>query len=62
MGTMTITGGPATATDANKQLGKQNEGVIFKNCAPFTDCKSKINTAWIDNAKDLHVMLIYYLI
>ena len=35
--TITITGGPATATDANKQLDKQNKGVIFKNCTPFTD-------------------------
>ena len=24
--------------DNAKRLDKQNKGVIFKNCAPFTDC------------------------
>ena len=28
---------------AAKQLDERNEGVIFKNCAPFTDCISEIN-------------------
>ena len=25
--------------------------VIFKNCAPFTDCISEINNAQLDNAE-----------
>ena len=29
--------------------------VAFKNCAPFTDCISKINKIQIDNGKDLGV-------
>ena len=29
--------------------------VILKNCAPFTDCISKINNVQVDNAKDIDV-------
>ena len=48
---------------AAKRLDERNEGVIFKNCAPFTDCISEINNTQIDNANDLDVvMLIYNLI
>ena len=36
-----------------------NKKVIFKNCAPFTNCISKINNAQIDNNI---VMPIYNLI
>ena len=32
----------AGADDAAIQLDKKNKGVIFKNCAPFTDCISDI--------------------
>ena len=39
-GIIAITG--AGADDAAKQLDKKNKGVIFKNCAPFTDCISEI--------------------
>ena len=28
-----------------------NKKVIFKNCAPFTNCISKINNTQIDNAE-----------
>ena len=40
-GTITITG--AGDDDAAKQLDERNKGVIFKNCAPFTKCISRIN-------------------
>ena len=37
--------------------------LVFKNCAPFTDCISEINNTQIDNAKDIDlVMLMYNLI
>ena len=37
--------------------------LVFKNCAPFTDCISEINSTQIDNAKDIDlVMLMYNLI
>ena len=39
-GTITITG--AGADDAAKRLDERNKGVIFKNCAPFTDSISEI--------------------
>ena len=47
-GTITITG--AGDDDAAKQTDERNKGVIFKNCAPFTKCISRINNTDIDNA------------
>ena len=41
----------------------KNKGVIFENCAPFTDCISEMNNTEIDNAKYIDaVMPIYNLI
>ena len=40
-GTITVTG--SGANDEAKQLDGTNKGVIFKNCAPFTDWISEIN-------------------
>ena len=40
-GTITITGVGNDA--AARQADERNKGVIFKNCAPFTKCVSKIN-------------------
>ena len=40
--TITITRGPAKADESSKQLDEKNKEVIFKNCAPFTYCISKI--------------------
>ena len=47
--TITITG----ADDAVKRADNKNNGVIFKNCLPFSNCKSEINNTEIDNAKDI---------
>ena len=33
-------------------VNNNNKKVIFKNCAPFTNCISEINNMQIDNAKD----------
>ena len=46
--TITITG--AGDDDAAKRLDERNKGVIFKNCASFTKCISRINNKGIDNA------------
>ena len=54
-GTLTITG--EGADDNSKQLDERNKGVIFKNCAPFTDWISEINNTQIDNAKYIDVMM-----
>ena len=43
----------AAGADANN-TGKK---VIFKNCAPFTDCISKINNTQVDNAKDIDIVI-----
>ena len=46
-----------------QQSDERNKGVIFKNCAPFTDCISEVNNTRIDNAKHIDVgMLMYNLI
>ena len=42
---------------ANANANNANKKVIFKNCAPFTDCKSEINKVEIDNAKDIDIVL-----
>ena len=34
--------------------------VILKNCAPFTDCLSKINNTQADNAKDSDLIMPMY--
>ena len=37
-----------------------NKKVIFKNCAPFTNCISEINNTKIDNAKDIDIVMPMY--
>ena len=54
----TITGWGAD--DAAKQLDEKNKGVIFKSCAPFTDCISEINNTQIDHAKYIDVVMPMY--
>ena len=57
-GTITITG--AEADNEAKRLDERNKGVIFKNCAPFTDCISEINNTQIDNVKYIDVVMPMY--
>ena len=35
----------------------KNKEIIFKSCAPFTDCNSEINNTQVDNAKVLDVVM-----
>ena len=37
-----------------------NKKVIFKNCAPFTNCISEINNIQVDNAKDVEIVMPIY--
>ena len=37
-----------------------NKKVIFNNCAPFTECISKINNTQIYNAKDIDIVMSIY--
>ena len=57
-GTTIITG--AGDDDASKQLDERNKGVMFKSCAPFTKCISKINNTNIDNAQDIDIVMPTY--
>ena len=57
-GTITITG--EGNDDAAKRLDERNKGVIFKNCAPFTKCISRISNTDIDNVKDIDIVMPKY--
>ena len=57
-GTITIAGAGADA--AARQTDKRDKGVIFKNCAPFTNCISEINNTQVDNAKDIDIVMPMY--
>ena len=46
----------AAGADSNNT----NKKVIFKNCAPFTNCISEINNTQIDNDKDIHIVMPMY--
>ena len=45
---------------AGAAANNTNRKVIFKNCAPFTNCISKINHTQIDNAKDIDIVMPMY--
>ena len=57
-GTITIEGAGADA--AVRQADERDKGVIFKNCAPFTNCISKINNTQVDNARDINIVMPMY--
>ena len=56
--TITITS--AGNNDGVKRLDERNKGVIFKNCAPFTKCISRINNTDIDTAQDIDIVMPMY--
>ena len=55
-GTVSINNTAAAGAAANNT----NKKVIFKNCAPFTNCISEINNTQIDNAKDIDIVMPMY--
>ena len=57
-GTIKITG--AENDDEVRRLDERNKGVIFTNCAPFTDCISEINNTQIDTTKCINVVMSMY--
>ena len=57
-GTITIAGAGDNA--AARQADGRDKGVIFKNCAPFTNCISEINNTQVDNAKDIDIVMPMY--
>ena len=69
--TITITGNagpepnpdaPRTAAQllAARQPDERDKGVVFKNCAPFTKCMSRINNTDINNAQDIYIVMPMY--
>ena len=55
-GTISVNNTAAPSAGANNI----NKKVIFKNCAPFTNCISEINKTQIDNAKDINTVMPMY--
>ena len=55
-GAITVNNTAAADVDANNI----NKKVIFKNCAPFTNCISEINNTQVDNAKDVDIVMAMY--
>ena len=51
---ITITGAGA------RQADERDKGVAFKNCAPFTACKSNINNVEIDHCQDIDIVKPMY--
>ena len=54
----TITVNNTAAQGASPNIS--NKKIIFKNCAPFTNCISEINNTQIDNAKDIDIAMSMY--
>ena len=54
-GKITITGAGADA--ASRQADERDQGVAFKNCSPFTACKSNTNNVEIDNCMDIDIVM-----
>ena len=55
-GTISVNNTAAQGAAANNT----NKKVIFKNCAPFTNCISEINNTQIDSAKDIDIVMPMY--
>ena len=55
-GTITVNNTAAQGAAANNT----NKKVIFKICAPFTNCISEINNTQIDDAKDIDIVMPMY--
>ena len=46
------------SVEGTNDANKRNKKLTFKNSAPFTSCISKINNTFIDNAKDLDIVML----
>ena len=55
-GNVTVNNTAGTGAAANNT----NKKVAFKNCAPFTNCISKINNTQIDNAEYIDIVMPMY--
>ena len=55
-GTITV---PNTAA-ADEAVNNTNKKVIFKNCATFTGCITKINNTKVDDAQKIDIVMLMY--
>ena len=55
---ITITGAGYDA--AARQANDRNNGIIFKNCTSFINCKSEINNTEIDKYRDINIVIAKY--
>ena len=55
-GNISVNNTAAADADANNT----NKKVIFKNCAPFTDRRSKTTNTQVDNAEDIDIVMPMY--
>ena len=46
--------------DAGAVANNTNKKVMFKNCAPFTNCISKINNTQLDNTDYIDIVMPMY--
>ena len=57
-GKITIIGEGADA--AAREADERGKGSAFKNCAPFTACKTNINNVQIDYCQDIDILMPIY--
>ena len=57
-GRITIT--RAGNDDATRRADERDKGIIFKNCASFTKCISRINNTEMDNAQNIDIVMPMY--
>ena len=50
---------PNTAA-AGVAVNNTNKKVVFKNCAPFTSCKTEINDTQVNYAEDIDIIMPMY--
>ena len=55
-----VSGTITVAPQAEDNPNNKNKDVVFKNCAPCTDCISEINNTQIDSARDIDVVMPKY--
>ena len=47
-------------SDAYILANNTNKKVIFKNCAPFTDCITEINNTQVNDAQKIDLVILMY--
>ena len=47
-------------TAAGAEVKNTNKKVIFKTCAPFTDCITEINNTQVDHAQQIDIVMPMY--